>query len=144
MTIIKGFPCHSRCDTLKNRHCSMAMSVEHRSKFAALHRHYEWKILEWDEKTQANKQTCTLSCMYLLWFINTTLTWLFPNIHLVYFIGQKWKYIRDDKRLDKHMFGTWKPSISLGFRNIPVIFWRPKLISFEGFQIDRFWSESGL
>ena len=28
------------CGTLKNPHCSMAMSAEHRSKFAALHR--EW------------------------------------------------------------------------------------------------------
>ena len=34
----------------------MAMSAEHRSKFATLHR-YKWKILEWDEKPQTNKQT---------------------------------------------------------------------------------------
>ena len=35
----------------------MAMSTEHRSKFAALHR-YGWKILEWDEITKvANKLT---------------------------------------------------------------------------------------
>ena len=27
-------PCHSRCGTLKNPHCSMAISFEHRSKFA--------------------------------------------------------------------------------------------------------------
>ena len=30
-------PCHSGCGTLKNPHCSMTMSTEHRSKFAALH-----------------------------------------------------------------------------------------------------------
>ena len=28
----------SRCGTLKNTHCSMSMSAEHRSKFVALHR----------------------------------------------------------------------------------------------------------
>ena len=31
----------------------MAMSAEHRSKFAALHR--QGKIREWDEKSQTNK-----------------------------------------------------------------------------------------
>ena len=31
-------PCHSRCGTLINSHCSMAMIAEHRSKFAALNR----------------------------------------------------------------------------------------------------------
>ena len=30
-------PCRSGCGTLKNPHCSMAMSAEHRSKFAALY-----------------------------------------------------------------------------------------------------------
>ena len=38
----------------------MAMSAEHRSRFAALHQQWwkhEWKILEWDEKPQTNKQT---------------------------------------------------------------------------------------
>ena len=30
-------PCHSRCGTIKNPLCSMAMSAEHRSKFAVLH-----------------------------------------------------------------------------------------------------------
>ena len=28
--------CHSRCSTLKNPHCSMAIIAEHKSKFAAL------------------------------------------------------------------------------------------------------------
>ena len=35
--------CHSRCGTLKNPHCSMAMSVEHRSKFSVLHRQW-WRL----------------------------------------------------------------------------------------------------
>ena len=39
----------------------MAMSVEHRSNFAALAAAmvtipYEWKILDWDDKLQTNKQ----------------------------------------------------------------------------------------
>ena len=37
MTMKKRCPCHSRCGMLKNPNCSMAMSAEHRSKFAALH-----------------------------------------------------------------------------------------------------------
>ena len=54
------YACHRGCVTLKN--CSMAMSAEHRSEFAALHRQWwrlhEWKILEWDDKPQkTNKQT---------------------------------------------------------------------------------------
>ena len=36
MTLIKDAPCQSRCNTLQNplSHCSMAMSAEHRYKFA--------------------------------------------------------------------------------------------------------------
>ena len=53
-------PCRSGYGTLKNPHCSMAMSAEHRSKFPARHRQWwhlhEWKILEWDDKLQTNKQ----------------------------------------------------------------------------------------
>ena len=52
-------PCHSMCDTLKNPYCSMAMSAEHRSKFAALHR--PWWRLYMSEKfssgTKSHKQT---------------------------------------------------------------------------------------
>ena len=40
--------CHSRCGTLKNPHCSMALSAEHRSTFAALHR--QWCRLWMREK----------------------------------------------------------------------------------------------
>ena len=36
-------PCHSRCGTLKNPHCSMAMSAEYRSTFAALHGQW-WRL----------------------------------------------------------------------------------------------------
>ena len=50
MTIINWCPCHSRCGTLKNPHCSMAMSAEHISKFAALHRQW-WRL------HMTNKQT---------------------------------------------------------------------------------------
>ena len=44
MTIINGCPCHNRCATLKNSHYSIAMSAEHRSKFAALRRQW-WRLL---------------------------------------------------------------------------------------------------
>ena len=53
-------PCHSRCGTRKNPHCSIAIGVEHRSKFAAFTGNGEWKILEWDEKLQTNKQTSNM------------------------------------------------------------------------------------
>ena len=51
------------CGTLKNPHCSMAMSAEHRSKFAALYR--QWWRLHMSEtfssgtinSKQTNKQT---------------------------------------------------------------------------------------
>ena len=46
-TIITDAPCH-RCDTLENPHCSMAMSAEHRSNFAALQR--QWWRLHMSEK----------------------------------------------------------------------------------------------
>ena len=59
-TVKTDAPCHSRCGTLKNPHCSMAISAEYRSKFAALHRQlvtspYKWNNLEWDVKQQINK-----------------------------------------------------------------------------------------
>ena len=62
--------CHSRCGTLKNPHCSMAISAEYRSKFAALHRQlvmssYKWNNLEWDVKQQLNKQKWSK----LLWIV---------------------------------------------------------------------------
>ena len=66
-------PVHSRCVTLKNPHCSMATSAEHRSKCAALHRQWwrlqmsEWKILEWNEKLQRNNQTLSI-CIFLCVF----------------------------------------------------------------------------
>ena len=34
------YSCYSRCGTLKNPHCSMAMSAQHMSKFAVLHRQW--------------------------------------------------------------------------------------------------------
>ena len=37
ITIITDAPCHSRCSTLMNPHCSMAISAEHKLKFAVLH-----------------------------------------------------------------------------------------------------------
>ena len=47
--------CPVVCGTPKNPHCSMAISAGHRSKFVAIPRQYEWKILEWYEKPQINK-----------------------------------------------------------------------------------------
>ena len=64
MTIIN--PCHSRCGTLKNLHCSMAMRAEHSSKLEITNLSpvivtspYVWKILEMEENSQqtTNKQT---------------------------------------------------------------------------------------
>ena len=60
--LLTDAPCHSRCSTLKNPH-HLAMSVEHRSKFAALH--WQWWRLHMSEKfssgtenpKQTNKQT---------------------------------------------------------------------------------------
>ena len=71
MTIITGCPCYSRCGTLKNPHCSMAMSVEQRSKFAALHRqlwrlHMSEKFSSGTKKT--NKQTNTLQYIGFFYF----------------------------------------------------------------------------
>ena len=62
--ILVHIPCHSTCGTLKNPHCSLAMSAENRSKFAALHQ--SWWRLHMSEKfssgmknyKQTNK-TCT-------------------------------------------------------------------------------------
>ena len=52
-------PCHSRCGTLKIPQCSMVISAEHRSKFAALQRQ-SWR-LQMSEKfssgTKNSKQT---------------------------------------------------------------------------------------
>ena len=53
---------HSRRGTLKNPHCSMAMSAEHRAKICSpspvmVTFPYEWKMLEWDDKFQTNKHT---------------------------------------------------------------------------------------
>ena len=54
-------PCHSKCGVLQNPppNCSMAMNAKHVSKYEVLHRHrwrpYEWKIIEWGQKTQTNK-----------------------------------------------------------------------------------------
>ena len=57
--------CHCRCNMLKNLHCLMAMSVEHRSKCVALQRqwrclHMSETILEWDEKTKTNNNNSSL------------------------------------------------------------------------------------
>ena len=46
MTIINGY--YSRCGTLMNPHCSMAMSADQSSKFAALHQ--QWWHLQMSEK----------------------------------------------------------------------------------------------
>ena len=52
-------PSPIRCGTLKNPHCSMAISAEHWSKYAALHR--QWSRLHMSEKfmsgTKNPKQT---------------------------------------------------------------------------------------
>ena len=57
--------CHSRCGTLKNPHCSVAMSAEHRSKFAALQ--WQWWRLHMSEKFSCGtiKQNITV-CNTLL------------------------------------------------------------------------------
>ena len=52
-------PCHSRCGTLKNPHRLVAMTAEHRSKFAALH--WQWCRIHISEKfssgTKNHRQT---------------------------------------------------------------------------------------
>ena len=41
MTIINDVPCHSRCGTLKNPHCSMGMSAEYRLSSAMIMSAYQ-------------------------------------------------------------------------------------------------------
>ena len=55
MTTINDAPCHSRCCTLMNPHCSMAVNADQRSKFAAFYRSSWLLNLEWD----VNKQNIT-------------------------------------------------------------------------------------
>ena len=55
MTIITDSPCHRRCGTLKNHHCSIAITAEHRSKFAALH--WSWWRLHMSEKLSSGTKT---------------------------------------------------------------------------------------
>ena len=80
MTIINGCPCHSRCCTLKNPHCSMAMSAEHRSKFAAFHR--QWWRLHMSEKfssgTKNLKQKKIYTILCIIHAVNTNVQNLFP------------------------------------------------------------------
>ena len=58
MTIIIDDPCHSRCGTWKNSNCSMTIGFNICSPcLATMTSLNEWKILKWDEKLQANKQT---------------------------------------------------------------------------------------
>ena len=72
--LLTDAPCYSRCGTLKNPHCSMAISVEQRSKFAALHRQL-WR-LHMSEKfssgTKKTKQTNKHSTVYWVFFIFIT------------------------------------------------------------------------
>ena len=54
-------PCHSRRGTLKNPRCSMAIGVEHRSKFAAFHQlwwrhHMGGGVLSGTKNQKTNKQ----------------------------------------------------------------------------------------
>ena len=48
-------PCHSRCGTLENPHCSLTMSSEHRSKFAVLHQ--QWLRLHMNEQFSSGTKT---------------------------------------------------------------------------------------
>ena len=48
--------CHSRCGTLKNPHCSMAMTAVHTSKFAVLHRYCNISMSEKEWTINPNKQ----------------------------------------------------------------------------------------
>ena len=77
MTIIRVDPCHSRCCTLKNPHCLNAMSTEHSSKFAALHR--QWWRLHMSEKFSSgtinptqNKQSKNSEKMDINWYLFCT------------------------------------------------------------------------
>ena len=66
-------PCYSKCGTLKNTHCSIAMSAEHGWKFAALHR--QWRCLHMSEKFSSGmknpKQTKKHSFAQMYLFIET-------------------------------------------------------------------------
>ena len=66
MTIIKltDALCHSRCGTLRNPHCSMAVGAEHRSKFAALHR--QWWRLQMSEKFSSGTKNLIQTITYVI------------------------------------------------------------------------------
>ena len=79
------------CDTLKNPHCPMAKSAEHKSKFAALHR--QWWRPQMSEKfssgTKNSKQTNNVPApftlyIYMYYFENAVpilcLFFIFKNI----------------------------------------------------------------
>ena len=72
--VLGGAPCHSRWGTLKNPHCPMAMSAEHRSKFAALYRQW-WRLRMSDKflsRTKNSKQTNNFNQYWLKHYWETT------------------------------------------------------------------------
>ena len=63
-------PYHSSCGTLKNPYCSIAISAEHRSKFAVLHR--QWLRLQMSENISSGRKNYKLTnkqkILYVLFF----------------------------------------------------------------------------
>ena len=49
-------PCHSRCETLKNHHCSMTMNAEYRLSNLQPFTDNEWQNLKCHDYPQASKQ----------------------------------------------------------------------------------------
>ena len=102
-------PCHSTCSTLKNPHCSMAISTEQRSKFAALHR--QWWRLRMSEKLsswtknpkQTSKQTAIIyqSVWLLLYEMKLCLgqiSWAWDNIQDGLWSTHQWLMMQNLKK----------------------------------------------
>ena len=82
-------PCHSRSGTLKNPHCSMAISAEHRSKFAALHR--QWWHLQMNKKfssgfSVSNHKNCKLLYSLTTWSVVLVSNHVISRCRLVLFV----------------------------------------------------------
>ena len=83
----------------------MAMSAEHRSKFAALrrhcwHLHIKWKILEWDENLNNSKSPKLVTMYYQVTQLGTGV--LFQGEINVLVIAEQIEFFSDNFSLMYH------------------------------------------
>lgn len=77
MSIMNECPVSQRCGALKNLHCSLPISAEYRSHSCYDRSPYELYILDWDDKSQLNKQIVNL--IYSRKMSSLTLSHFIPN-----------------------------------------------------------------